>query len=508
MFSLTVIVISIGSLIFRGINFGLDFTGGTLVEVEFAEPVSPESVRETLAAAGLDDAVVQNFGSEREVLIRVPPQKGESQALLGDHCASALAAQYQGVDLRRSEFVGPAVGDELMRERRARDAGGARCRSWSTSCSASPRKFAIGAVVALIHDGVVTVGAFSVFQWTFDLPALAAVLAVIGYSVNDTIVVADRIRENFRKLRRGTPIEIVNISLTQTLDRTIMTSFTTLLVVLALFLFGGEAVRGFSMALIVGIAFGTYSSTYVAAAIVLATGQHARRIDGAGEGRRATMRLTRAGRRSTRQPCSRSRCQHRPNRLQHRFEHFRIAGDDVAGFHEAFAADQIADETARFPDQQRTGRDIPRLQSQFPESVGASCRDVGEIERGRTGAANAATLTAECAEHRHVGIEMLCDVLERNAGRKQRIFEAMALADANTFAVELRAGAARRGEFLVAHRIDDHRMLQAVAVLQADRHREMRNAVQVVRGAVERIDDPRVFGAAVNDSPRSSPRMP
>jgi len=270
-FSITVIVICVGSLIFRGINFGLDFTGGTLVEVEFAEPVSPDSVRQTLAAVGLEDAIVQNFGTERDVLIRVPLIKGESQALLGDRLHGALVAQYGGVDLRRSEFVGPAVGQELM------ETGGLAMLAALGSIMLYimfrfTTKFAIGAVAALIHDTLVTVGAFSVFQWSFDLPALAAVLAVIGYSVNDTIVVADRIRENFRKLRRGTPPEIINISLTQTLDRTVMTSFTTLLVVLALFFVGGEAVRGFSQALLVGIAFGTYSSTYVAAAIVLATG--------------------------------------------------------------------------------------------------------------------------------------------------------------------------------------------------------------------------------------------
>ncbi len=270
-FSIAIIVICIGSLIFRGINFGLDFTGGTLVEVEFAEPVSPESVRATLTGVGLSEAVVQNFGTERDLLIRVPPIKGESQALLGDRLRSALAAQYKGVELRRSEFVGPAVGSELM------ETGGLAMLAALGSILAYimfrfTTKFAIGAVAALIHDTIVTVGAFSVFQWSFDLPALAAVLAVIGYSVNDTIVVADRIRENFRKLRRGTPSEIINISLTQTLDRTIMTSFTTVLVVLSLLFVGGEAVRGFSQALIVGVAFGTYSSTYVAAAIVLATG--------------------------------------------------------------------------------------------------------------------------------------------------------------------------------------------------------------------------------------------
>jgi preprotein translocase subunit SecF len=270
-FSITLSLISIVSFFWHGLNYGLDFTGGTLVEVQFAEPVVAEDVRASLEHAGINEAVVQHFGSERDVLIRVPPQKGESEALLSDHVKSALAEKYPGVDMRRSEFVGPAVGAEL------RESGGLAMIAALAAVMVYmmfrfTSKFGIGAVVALIHDVVVTIGMFSIFQWTFDLPTLAAVLAVIGYSVNDTVVVADRIRENFRKLRRGTPIEIINISLTQTLDRTIMTSFTTLLVVIALFLFGGESVRGFSIALIVGIVFGTYSSTYVAAGIVLALG--------------------------------------------------------------------------------------------------------------------------------------------------------------------------------------------------------------------------------------------
>jgi preprotein translocase subunit SecF len=270
-FSIVLSIVSIVSFFWHGLNYGLDFTGGTLVEVEFAQPVVAEDVRISLEHAGIKEGVVQHFGSERQVLIRVPPQKGESEALLADHVKGALADKYPGVDLRRSEFVGPAVGEEL------RESGGL---AMLVSLAAVmvymmfrfTSKFGIGAVVALIHDVVVTIGMFSLFQWTFDLPTLAAVLAVIGYSVNDTVVVADRIRENFRKMRRGTPEEIINVSLTQTLDRTIMTSFTTLLVVIALFFFGGESVRGFSIALIVGIVFGTYSSTYVAAGIVLALG--------------------------------------------------------------------------------------------------------------------------------------------------------------------------------------------------------------------------------------------
>jgi preprotein translocase subunit SecF len=224
-----------------------------------------------LEQTGLKEAVVQHFGSERDVLVRVPPQKGESESLLADHVRNALAAKYPDVEMRRSEFVGPAVGAEL-RETGALATLVALAAVMVYMMFRFTSKFGIGAVIALIHDVVVTIGAFAVFQWTFDLPTLAAVLAVIGYSVNDTVVVADRIRENFRKLRRGTALEIINLSLTQTLARTMMTSLTTLLVVVALFLFGGDSVRGFSIALIVGIVFGTYSSTYVAAGIVFFMG--------------------------------------------------------------------------------------------------------------------------------------------------------------------------------------------------------------------------------------------
>jgi len=270
-FSAITIVVCVGSLFIRGLNFGLDFTGGTLVEVQFADPVVPDKVRSTLAGAGLPDAVVQNFGTERDVLIRVPPKAGESEATLGDHLRAALTSNYPGAEVRRSEFVGPAVGSELT------ESGGLAMLASLAIVTLYimfrfTSKFAVGAVAALIHDTVVTVGAFSLFQWNFDLPALAAVLAVIGYSVNDTIVVADRIRENFRKLRRGTPIEVVDISMTQTMARTIMTSFTVFVVVLALLVAGGEAVHGFAQAMMVGVAFGTYSSTYVAAAITLALG--------------------------------------------------------------------------------------------------------------------------------------------------------------------------------------------------------------------------------------------
>ncbi len=267
-FSLTLILISLGGLLVQGLNFGLDFTGGTLVEIEFSEPVSPEEIRLKLEEAGFKKGVVQNYGTETDLLIRMPPQEGREQATLGDAVLDALSSSYKGVDVRRSEFVGPAVGEELRE-----DGGIAMLIALAVVMVyimfRFTGKFAIGAVVALIHDVVIVVGAFSIFHWTFDLTVLAAVLAVIGYSLNDTIVVSDRIRENFRLLRKGAAFDIINTSLNQTLTRTLITSLTTLLVLLALLFLGGEMIRGFAVALTIGVVIGTYSSIYVAANILL-----------------------------------------------------------------------------------------------------------------------------------------------------------------------------------------------------------------------------------------------
>jgi preprotein translocase subunit SecF len=269
--SLALVLAAIVLLVVRGINFGLDFTGGTLVEVQFKDPVRPEQVRAALEAGGFTSAVVQNYGSERDLLVRMPPQGDIEQALLGDRVGAALVGQWPGALVQRSEFVGPAVGEEL------RETGGLAMIVALVSVMIYimfrfTGKFAVGAVVALVHDVIITLGAFALLQWQFDLPSLAAVLAVIGYSINDTIVVADRIRENFRALRRKTPIETINISINQTLDRTLGTSGSTLLVVGALLVLGGSAVSGFADALMVGIGVGTYSSIYIAANVTVMLG--------------------------------------------------------------------------------------------------------------------------------------------------------------------------------------------------------------------------------------------
>ena len=268
-FSLLLLMVSIGSLATRQLNWGLDFTGGTLVEVHYSESADLRAIRSTLTNEGYAGAIVVSFGTDRDVLIRLP--KGYSDKQGGELLLKLEQAFDGSVELRRIEFVGPQVGDEL------REQGGlamllALGLVMLYIAFRFQIKFAVGAVVALVHDVIVTLGFFSVLGLEFDLTVLAAVLAVIGYSLNDTIVVSDRIRENFRKLRRAESSEIINISLTETLGRTVVTSLTTLLVLAALALLGGSMIHGFAIALIVGVGIGTYSSIYVAASTLMALG--------------------------------------------------------------------------------------------------------------------------------------------------------------------------------------------------------------------------------------------
>ena len=268
MCSAALLMISIVSLAARGLEFGIDFTGGTLVEVGYPRAVELEPVRATLHRAGFEGAVVQHFGTAHEVLIRVAPRDDIDKSELSDRALDALRARDSTVDLRRVEFVGPQVGEELTEQ------GGlamliALGAIFLYVMFRFEWKFSAGAVAALFHDVVITLGIFSVLGIEFDLTVLAAILAVIGYSLNDTIVVFDRIRENFRRMRRGTSESIINRSLNQTLSRTLMTSLTTLLVLLALFFLGGELIHGFATALIIGVVIGTYSSIYVASTCTL-----------------------------------------------------------------------------------------------------------------------------------------------------------------------------------------------------------------------------------------------
>lgn len=274
LFSLALLVVSIGSLATRQLNWGLDFTGGTLVEVHYSETADLNAIRQTLDGTGFAGAIVVSFGTDRDVLIRLPQGYSDKDGaeLLSILQESYAAESAQGsVELRRIEFVGPQVGEEL------REQGGlamllALALVMLYIGFRFQFKFAVGAVAALAHDVLITLGIFSVLGWEFDLTVLAALLAVIGYSLNDTIVVSDRIRENFRKVRQSDPIEIINISLTETLGRTLVTSLTTLLVLAALAIFGGEIIHGFAIALVVGVAIGTYSSIYVAANVLLMMG--------------------------------------------------------------------------------------------------------------------------------------------------------------------------------------------------------------------------------------------
>ena len=270
-FSGVLLLVSVAALLTNGLNLGIDFTGGTLIEVGFPEPAELESVRAVLSDSGFDLAQAQHFGTSRDVLIRIAPRDGKESAQLSEDVLTALRTQNASVEMRRVEFVGPQVGKELTEQ-------GALAMIYALIgillyiIVRFQWRFAPGAVVALLHDVLIIVGFFALTRSDFDLTVVAALLAVIGYSLNDTIVVFDRIRENFRKMRKRTAVEVVNASINQTLARTLMTSLTTLLVLGSLFIFGGEVIHGFSLALILGVVVGTYSSIYVASTATLALG--------------------------------------------------------------------------------------------------------------------------------------------------------------------------------------------------------------------------------------------
>ncbi|MBT7952468.1 MAG: protein translocase subunit SecF [Gammaproteobacteria bacterium] len=270
-FSAVLLTVALGSLFTRGLNLGIDFTGGTLVEVGFSESVELESVRSTLAGTEFNEATVQYFGSASDVLIRVAPKEGKNSATISTELMNLLRGVGEQAELRRQEFVGPQVGEELTEE------GGlamlaALAMIMLYVALRFQMRFSAGAIAALAHDVIIVMGFFSLTQLNFDLTVLAAILAVIGYSLNDTIVVFDRIRENFRRMRKEEPFDVINISLNQTLSRTIITSLTTLLVLGALFFVGGEIIHSFSAALLVGVLIGTYSSIYIASPVTLALG--------------------------------------------------------------------------------------------------------------------------------------------------------------------------------------------------------------------------------------------
>jgi len=282
-FSILLILLSIGALITRGLNMGVDFTGGTVIEIGYPDATEVEPIRNALTNAGFE-AQVQHFGTAKDVLIRITPSKEDKQkqgsndkndavkkAKTGDRVFAILKKTNPGISLRRVEFVGPQIGDEL------RDDGGVAMLLALAGILIYVTlrfefRFSVGAIIALVHDVIITVGFFAITQIEFNLTILAAILAIIGYSLNDTIVVFDRVRENFLKLRKANAEESINISINQTLSRTIMTSLTTLLVLVALFMFGGEVIHGFSLAMIIGVVIGTYSSIYVASSSLIMMG--------------------------------------------------------------------------------------------------------------------------------------------------------------------------------------------------------------------------------------------
>ncbi|MBA6364806.1 protein translocase subunit SecF, partial [Colwellia sp. BRX8-8] len=272
MFSVLLMLASVFSLMTNKLNFGLDFTGGTLIEVGFEKAADLNKIRAVMDSNGYPDAVVQLYGTSRDVVIRLAEREGLNVEMLGNEVLSALQeGTGQTMEMRRIEFVGGSVGDELAEQGGLAMLTALICILVYVAFRFEWR-FALGSVFALFHDVLLTLGLFSVLKLEFDLTVLAAILAVIGYSLNDTIVVSDRIRENFRKLREGGPADIINISLTQTLSRTFITSITTLLVLAALFFRGGELIHGFATALLFGVFVGTYSSIYVASSVALAFG--------------------------------------------------------------------------------------------------------------------------------------------------------------------------------------------------------------------------------------------
>jgi preprotein translocase subunit SecF len=266
--SAVLIIAALVSLGARGLNFGIDFTGGVVLELGFPQTADLEQVRAALGKAGFGHAAVQSFGTSRDVMVRLLPQKGEDTNKLAQNVLGAIKAYEPNVELRRTEVVGPQVGAELANK-------GAMAVLFTFVLILAyvamrfQWKLGVGAIVAAMHDPIVILGFFSETQMTFDLPALAAILAVIGYSLNDTVVVFDRIRERFLSERKGTPAQVIDLAINETLSRTIMTHLTTMITIMSLLVFGGEILRGFSVALAIGVVVGTYSSIYIASAIAL-----------------------------------------------------------------------------------------------------------------------------------------------------------------------------------------------------------------------------------------------
>lgn len=270
--SALLLIASVAIIGMKGFNWGLDFTGGTVIEVNFSQPADLDKIRDTVSDAGFKDPLIQNFGSSRDIMVRLPPAEGTAGQELGKTVINVINKNIdESAVVKRIEFVGPSVGAELAQTGAMALIAALICILLYVAMRFEWR-LALGAVIALAHDVIITLGVLSLFHIEIDLTIVASLMSVIGYSLNDSIVVSDRIRENFRKIRRGTSYEIMNVSLTQTLSRTIMTSATTLLVVLMLYIFGGAMLKGFSLVMLIGVSIGTISSIYVASALALKLG--------------------------------------------------------------------------------------------------------------------------------------------------------------------------------------------------------------------------------------------
>jgi len=268
MTSVALVLVSVLLLAVRGLNLGIDFTGGVVLELSFPQEVDLDRVRGALASAGHEDATVQSFGTAREVLVRLLPKEGEDTAAVGQDVLAAVQSYDPGVQLRRTEVVGAQIGQELA-EQGALAALFAFLMILAYVAIRFQWKLAIGSIVAALHDPILVLGFFAATQMTFDLATLAAILAVVGYSLNDTVVVFDRIRERFVMTRKGTPSEIIDLAINDTLSRTLMTSVTTMIAVISLLIFAGDTLAGFAVALAVGVIVGTYSSIFVASSFAL-----------------------------------------------------------------------------------------------------------------------------------------------------------------------------------------------------------------------------------------------
>ena len=266
--SAVLVLVSVLLIAFRGLNLGIDFTGGVVLELSFPQEVDLDRVRGALASAGHEDATVQSFGTAREVLVRLLPREGEDTAAVGQDVLEAVKSYDPEVQLRRTEVVGAQIGEELA-EQGALAALFAFLMILAYVAVRFQWKLAVGSIIAALHDPILVLGFFAATQITFDLASLAAILAVVGYSLNDTVVVFDRIRERFLMTRKGTPTEIIDLAINDTLSRTLMTSVTTLIAVVSLLVFAGDTLAGFAIALFVGVLVGTYSSIFVASAVAL-----------------------------------------------------------------------------------------------------------------------------------------------------------------------------------------------------------------------------------------------